>query len=261
MNIDSFQTCESLRDLQLRMLDMLKYIDKICIENNISYWLSCGTLLGAVRHQGFIPWDDDLDIEMLKEDYDRLIKVLRNDNSDKYVLQTHSTDRNYISPITKLRDKNSYIEENRRIDINYEFRGAFVDIFYLENYNKLLSRLAVNLQKIPFVISLIPNDKFGVFFTLKVFFYWIVNKCCVPIIRLGLCFFKKRYKMHVLGTGSVDKINMNNIFPLKQIVFEGGLFNAPANTDAYLADMYGDYMKLPKEEDRRVHTIKFEIFK
>lgn len=65
----------NLRKMQLRMLDMLKYIDKICREHNIKYWLSSGTCLGAVRHGGFIPWDDDCDIELLRKDYKKLIKI------------------------------------------------------------------------------------------------------------------------------------------------------------------------------------------
>lgn len=75
-----------LRKHQLRMLDMLSYIDTICRENNIKYWLAGGTLLGAVRHQGFIPWDDDVDIELFKEDFDRLLTLLSADSGSGYSL-------------------------------------------------------------------------------------------------------------------------------------------------------------------------------
>ena len=83
-----------LRFQQLRMLDILCYIDAICKENNIKYWLSSGTLIGAVRHGGFIPWDDDLDIEMLREDYLKFEKVFR--ENDDFALQTYKNDKYYI---------------------------------------------------------------------------------------------------------------------------------------------------------------------
>ena len=85
-----------LRQHQLRMLELLKVIDCICKKHDIPYWLSSGTLIGAARHKGFIPWDDDLDIEMMREDYLRLIKILPEELPDNLALQTHETDPNYI---------------------------------------------------------------------------------------------------------------------------------------------------------------------
>ena len=96
-----------LRRHQLKMLEMLKYVDELCRKHDIPYYLSGGTLLGAVRHQGFIPWDDDLDIILMKKDFRRLLKVLRNEPSVDYTLQCHQTDPYYIAPYAKLRMKNT----------------------------------------------------------------------------------------------------------------------------------------------------------
>ena len=85
-----------LRKHQLKMLEMLKYIDQVCRKHAIDYWLCSGTLLGAVRHGGFIPWDDDVDIEMRKEDYQRLIEILKRDIKAGYALQIHETDENHF---------------------------------------------------------------------------------------------------------------------------------------------------------------------
>ena len=85
-----------LRMQQRRMLDILLHINGVCSKHGIKYWLSSGTLLGAVRHGGFIPWDDDLDIEMLREDYDRFIEVF--EDSDEFVLHSRNTDTFYMLP-------------------------------------------------------------------------------------------------------------------------------------------------------------------
>ena len=96
-----------LRRQQLRMLELLEAVDLVCKKYDIPYWLSSGTLIGAVRHQGFIPWDDDLDIEMLREDYLRLMKVLPEELPDKFVLQIQETHAHYISNYANARDVNS----------------------------------------------------------------------------------------------------------------------------------------------------------
>ena len=113
-----------LRQHQLRMLELLKVIDCICKKHDIPYWLSSGTLIGAARHKGFIPWDDDLDIEMMREDYLRLIKILPEELPDNLALQTHETDPNYIFIFGKLRDTD--------YDRNFTYQGIYIDIFPME---------------------------------------------------------------------------------------------------------------------------------
>ena len=103
-----------LRRQQLRMLEMLVEVDRICRRHGIRYWLSSGTLIGAARHKGFIPWDDDLDIEMLLPDYRRLMKVLPKELPDTMRLQSINTDRHYFFFFAKLRDRRSLLEETER---------------------------------------------------------------------------------------------------------------------------------------------------
>ena len=111
-----------LRRQQLRMLELLEVIDVICRKHQIPYWLSSGTLIGAARHKGFIPWDDDLDIEMLRSDYLRLLKVLPQELPDNLALQTNETDPNYIFIYGKLRDKDSHLEETNSYDRIFQMR-------------------------------------------------------------------------------------------------------------------------------------------
>lgn len=112
------------------MLRMLKIIDYICRKHDLRYWLCSGTLLGAVRHQGFIPWDDDLDICMLREDYNRFIQIAPLEFPTDIFLQTQETDPSYdYLPLPcKVRDKNSLIISEGMENQKYQ-QGLFIDIF------------------------------------------------------------------------------------------------------------------------------------
>ena len=123
-----------LRRAQLRMVDMLKFIDKVCQDNNITYWIDSGTLLGAARHGGFIPWDDDTDVCMPYEDMLKFKKLmLHNNPSDEFVLQCHETDNGYYGQWIVLRDlKSEYIQDSE-MHQSRKYRGLQVDIFPLEN--------------------------------------------------------------------------------------------------------------------------------
>ena len=113
-----------LREHQLRMLEMLDYFDKLCKKNGIRYWLSSGTCLGAIRHGGFIPWDDDVDIEMLRSDYIKLEKIFKETN--EYILQTWRNDKYYCLSFAKMRDKRTQIYNSL-----FKYKGIFIDILVI----------------------------------------------------------------------------------------------------------------------------------
>ena len=119
-----------LRQAQLVMTRMFKIIDYICREHHLRYWMCSGTLLGAVRHQGFIPWDDDLDICMIREDYDRFIQIAQQELPSDLFLQTRETDPNYdyLALPCKIRDKKSLIISTGIEKKKYQM-GLFIDIF------------------------------------------------------------------------------------------------------------------------------------
>ena len=145
----------NLRELQHRMLEILKEVDRICRKHNIQYWLSSGTLLGAIRHGGFIPWDDDLDIEMLRQDYLKLMDILPNELSKDMVLQTDMTDQNYVYLYAKVRDVNSYIKEECILNRKFAYQGAFIDIFQIGirlNVGTAVSRNNGNSLNVPFLV-------------------------------------------------------------------------------------------------------------
>lgn len=126
----------TVRDLQLVLLDMLKDIDSLCRKNDIPFWLNGGSALGAVRHKGFIPWDDDADIAMMRSDYERFVEVMKEQCPQEYVFQCFDTDERYnvLIPAMKIRRKGTYIQEvNRLLDNRckgYEgCDGVFIDVF------------------------------------------------------------------------------------------------------------------------------------
>lgn len=238
-----------LRRQQLRMLDILLYVDKVCKEHNIRYWLSSGTLLGAVRHGGFIPWDDDLDIEMLREDYEKFLKVFP--KSEEFSLQTYRNDKYYLLPFAKVRDKHSIIEELGN-NTNYTYRGIFIDIFCLERSPRfayvgfgVLLHTILRVQKR-------ADGSFmrGLLLLCKKLFYVLVM-VLRPILRL----LPGKSLNHIYGCGPRWKSrNVEDILPLTTVCFEGHEFPAPRSVDAYLSRMFGSYASLPNLERLRTHV-------
>ena len=155
----------TVKDVQDVLLEMLKDIDAICQKNNIPYFLNGGSALGAVRHKGFIPWDDDADIAMMIDDYHRFQEVLKTDLPDKYCYQCFETDQRYnvLIPGMKIRKKNTYLKEVNTLLSNrcvgYDgCDGIFIDVFvydYCSNKKSrdLPRRIWNQILMIPEVIS------------------------------------------------------------------------------------------------------------
>ena len=172
----------NLRQCQLRQLDILKEIDRICQKHQISYWLDGGTLLGAVRHGGFIPWDDDIDIAMWKPDLERFTAVAQTELPETLFLQTPKTDPEVNSPIVKVRDLNSlYVEDSEDFRANYQ-KGLYVDIFPMIDYPDVPQSWVKRLTKgisTSYAILHKPHyyslRMFGEFFWFGVFKYCFVT--------------------------------------------------------------------------------------
>ena len=225
----------TLRKGQLRMLEILKSVDGICRKHNIPYWLSSGTLLGAVRHGGFIPWDDDLDIEMLREDYLRLIPILRKELPSNFMLQDDMSEEKYPYLYVKIRDKNSYINEH--VDYSIIQKGLFIDIFPLESSYNILYIVSYRLYGL--CLRLYFNKH--LFNLVKRILLYVIY----PVFRLISMFSNQNVLRHTLGMTFLKDRNLKDIFPLKEMKFEDLSFFVPNNYDSYLTKMYGKYMSLP----------------
>lgn len=245
-----------LRLHQLRMLEMLLYVNNLCTKHGIRYWLSSGTLLGAARHKGFIPWDDDVDIEMLRGDYKKLLAILATEPSEHYILQTHQTDKNYFFPFAKLRDKRSVLCENNNVDCNFVYRGIYIDIFPLEVNKYPLSKV---FGKIQLYIQHTTAHKKGCAGWRKYhanLLFTFMHSLTAPLLRKCYKIGSQNEVNHTFGVCFYKKRNLDEIFPLTLLPFEGHLLPVPGDYDGYLKRIYGDYMSLPPLDQIVPHTTR-----
>lgn len=249
----------NLRRCQLKMLGILEEIDRICKMHDIEYWLDGGTLLGAVRHSGFIPWDDDIDIAMRKEDMDRFCKVAMEELPNNLFLQTMETDPESKTPIVKVRDLNSiFIEFGDSFNLNYQ-KGIFVDIFPFVDYPTISRSLTKKITRGISVSNSIMHDMHHysfrslanlLYFGTKRFLFQIIWKVLLRL-RPTNTFFCVIPENNGYGV----TYRKDSIFPLSEIEFEGKKFSAPRNTDAYLKDLFGNYMEIPPKEKQKIHAV------
>ncbi len=255
---------DNLRKLQLVELDGLKYLDKICKENNIEYYLAFGTLLGAVRHKGFIPWDDDIDIAMTGENYLKLLEVMKKNENKKYFFQTLETEKNYYLMWSKLRINNTLFakEEQLANKINH---GIFVDVFPLFEYpdKKDYKRIT---RKIKMIKLMIENNmtynyqkkhygKIGNILSkiIGIIPQKIRNNYAIKNIK-KLCEYKSNDKRYYSAFWGVARTYLKENFQgITYLEFEKDKYMVPINYDSNLKEIYNDYMKIPKEEEREVH--------
>ena len=251
------------RNLQLKILEMVKDIDIICRENQIQYYLAYGSCLGTVRHQGFIPWDDDFDIMLKYEDYKKFIAVCKEKlDQKKYFVQTLETDPNYYLSFAKIRNiQTTLIEENNKFE--KMVNGVYIDVFPLVAYPK--GKLKQTIFKINRAFALsanrnVINNKFlyNIFkVILKIFGKQNILKYCTKQCVKYDC--NKCEQLISVFDGDGIKVNLttNEILgtPIDKD-FEDIKLPIPQNYDKYLKNIYGDYMQLPSKEqiDFKTHT-------
>lgn len=243
-----------LRRAQLRMLEMLKAVDTICRNHHIQYWIDFGTLLGAIRHKGFIPWDDDVDICVLEKDYKPLRDFLIQELPEQFAFQDTLTDKYAFFTYGRIRDKNSYCYHPHFVKL--EEQGLWVDIFRYEPIPSLRLRDVVD-----FIYRRVYHEMhhYGdVAYSSKI---EIVTKRIIAYVGCPFAFMAKKLAS-LLGkccSGSIlggwgmppTVFQKNNIFPLTEVEFEGHMFLAPGNWDKHLSEIYGDYMQVPPPEKRK----------
>jgi len=247
-----------LRRQQMRMLDILLEVDRICKKHHIQYWLSSGTLIGAARHKGFIPWDDDLDIEMLLPDYQRLMKVLPQELPETMALQSVQTDPNYFFFYAKVRDRRSHLEELNRYDRVWREQGIYIDIFPFYKQPLWIHMLSEKLQGHVYKIMNRMGDDNSELWKVR-FITRLNQKCFFPLLRL-LCKLSRARETYGLGIPYHDPRHMEDTLPLTTALFEGHQLPVPKDMHAALTLKYGDYMQLPDIDKINLHVNKLDIY-
>jgi lipopolysaccharide cholinephosphotransferase len=255
-----------LRQAQLKMLGMLQAVDAICKKHGLDYWLDAGTLLGAVRHQGFIPWDDDMDIGMTRASYEAFLRIAPAELPNHIWLQTSETDKGYynLGAPLKIRDKNSYYLEKHETGNELYVQGIFIDVFVYDKMPadpKLRKRYKVMAKKLLRILgtkySNVPMGHYAKLYRIIGIFFprTLLNNLLQRIIdksnRLDTPYLGRGYQCKISNL-----IHYDDVYPLKTASFESGEFNVFNNTDQFLREQYGDYMSLPPESERGMRHCK-----
>lgn len=246
------------RNVQLKMLDILVVVDTILRKHNIEYYLEGGTLLGAVRHGGFIPWDDDIDICVNWKDLKKIKQILESELPDDLVYQDFTTDKRYPMLIAKVRDRYSFYHE--RHPFSCKEQGVYIDLIPVEPIVSMKIKTIVDFVFIRCVRGVHHYNERAIEKILA-YLCWVPAVVVIFILRVIARIFKPQKCGHVYGWISYNLVQYKDIYPLKEISFENHLFMAPNNPDAYLRALFGDYMQIPPEEKREVHSVEVEFFK
>lgn len=250
-----------LREAQLRMLEILKAIRSVCDNNQITYWLDSGTLLGAVRHGGFIPWDDDIDICISRQDMARFVEAAQRELPANLFVQTTQTDPTVRMPMCKVRDLHSLIVEGADDFSKPYAKGLYVDIFPMEPWpdlpDGLSRRLARGYCK---ANAILHSQHYYSWRSAAELFYFGTKRAvfrCLWEICKGVVRGRRWYSNVLENSGNGNRHLSATIFPVGSIVFEGETFSAPADPDQYLRDLFGEYRMLPPEHQRGGHAVFF----
>lgn len=259
---------EQLKELQLVELDMLKDFIKVCEILELKYFLAGGTLLGAIRHKGFIPWDDDIDVVMPREDYEIFLEKAQDLLDKEYFVQNYKTDPEFVLSFSKIRNsETTFIEKtSKNRNINH---GVYIDIFPIDGFPK---------KKWQYL----KNKVFNLMYTYQTDKYFYYEKKVSPNLKTRIIgwFSDLLYKNRTLReiqdkkekiytkykyNNSEKVISYCGIYGEKEImprgyfgegekaIFEGIEVRVPQKYDLYLKQFYGDYMKLPPKEQQVAH--------
>jgi lipopolysaccharide cholinephosphotransferase len=255
---------EILRKLHVVELELLEEFVRICKAHNLEYFLIGGTLLGAIRHKGFIPWDDDIDIGMPRDDYEKFIDLCKTELKNTYYIKSYRTNSAYWMPFLKMCKSNTLFIEKKDISLEYKKNGIFIDIFSYDNISniELFQRIqSFIINKIRATIQMkiwvkkgekknILKHLIDIIFDFKTL-QELQQKMMTRIIKNN-----SSYQINWGGRYGLEKeiFHSDVLYPTTEAVFEGKYYRIPNQWNKYLSQIYGsDYMEIPSQEKREDH--------
>ena len=256
----------SLRELQMLQLDLMKKVDNFCSEHGIEYYLIGGSCLGAVRHKGFIPWDDDIDIAMLREHYDKFVELFQKEFSEQeYFLQNYDTDKEFSPALSRICIRGTLVDIASERHLR-TCKNAYIDIFPLDHIPDTVEEREKHRKKLYVIDRLIGLKQYHLYrFTkLEIIAKKIVSlllsiiplKCLQRLRVATMTKYKDVLTENVCSTvskyGYRKQIMSRSIYGKPaRMIFEDACLNVPEDTDMYLTLLFGsDYMELPPESKR-----------
>lgn len=266
--MDNNQKEETLNHIKRVELMILRDFVEICDENDIEYYLIYGTQIGAIRHQGFIPWDDDVDVILFREDYEKFLKVMEENPNDKYTIFDSRYNSEYFFQFGRISLNGTYWAEYWDDQVSFKL-GIHVDLFILDNLPNNNFKRWLYIQRCYFMarlhsISVLEFDNYSK----PVNLILNISHKCLNLLGLNPDFFQKKllnlftkYESdsgeYVTDLTLIERVTFlrTDYKPPKKVKFENFEFNIPNNDYNTLTPIYGDYMQLPPEEDRVAHIL------
>ena len=237
----------TVKDIQKVSLQILKEVVTICERHNLRYYLYAGSMLGAIRHPGFIPWDDDLDIAMPREDYERFKEYAKTELPARYFVQDYTTDEEYPATTPKVRDSQTTMIENGYRGLKKMNHGCFLDIFIADYYTPSFINKCRMLKVKIYKWALLMQKTYGV----------------KPWKRFIARFFSRNRTFRAIDKTLIKMGKKKDLYLVESFFFEASTFEqrinvpfeninvaVPKDYDTALRRIYGDYMTLPPEEKR-----------
>ena len=260
----------SIEEAKKLELDILDFIDSFCKEHGINYCINYGTLIGAIRHKGFIPWDDDIDLSMTRENYEKFIQLF-SEKQSRYKLLSLETDDQYFNNFIKIVDPTTKIIDTRNTK-TYD-SGVFIDIFPMDTFND--SKVVDICYKLEsFKLLSFSKHKNIVYGDSKLkdlirSFFWFIFRPISP--RYFASQIEKQIQKYRVKDGKYiafipSKFKEKEVFAkevfedLIEVPFENLMLSAPKQYDAILKQYYGDYMTFPPKE-KQFYSHEFEAYK
>ena len=259
-----------MTELQNNLLDMLKWFHNYCDKFNLQYYIIGGTALGAARHKGFIPWDDDIDLGMPRNDYNTLMASIGNEViDDQYKLETPLSSKEFIYPFCKLYNINTTLIENTKHKIK---RGIYLDIFPLDGVGNSLDKVVKNYKKIKRLHNLLilkvtgfrkgrklyKNLGVALFRMLPIKEKTIINKIVRKSAKYS--FQESIYVANLVGSWGIKEIVPKAVIGKPTLYeFEDTKVFGVENPDEYLTSIYGDWRKLPPLNKQKSHHDYVEL--